>query len=285
MEPIAQTLIELGLTPTQTKVFLSLSMLDCATVRDISKTASIHRQEIYSIVDELCNLGLIERRIGLPNKYKAAPLDQALKILLDRKNNWMSRLKQTTAELIQTYQYRSNPKASLREEDYDFTLISGVERFGQALSEWIRNAYTIDQVIKFDSFSYQIAERLKASTFRYRDDAKIRMVTCARPEDLSRYTFENSEVRFVKFEFPVEIAIYNGTRGHLAIYSDRTNVFQTSVSALTSNNPCFVQMLQSYFDLLWKNAISCVRKAPKKSQTKEGSKPRAQKWEAQASIS
>ena len=41
-----------------------------------------------------------------------------------------------------------------------------------------------------------------------------------------------------------------------AIFSNRENPFQTEAAALTSNNPTYVQMLQNYFDILWRSGRS-----------------------------
>ena len=253
MDELIQSLTDLGLTALQARILLTLHKFDCASVKDVSKDAEIHRQEIYTVLIELQRLGLVERKIGLPNLYKAIPLGKTLEILLERKKCWMSEVQQTTAELIQKVNNESKLKANTTPADYDFTLVTGVERFSQALNDWIRNAQTIDEVIKFDSFSHQIGERLKVSTFVYREDVKVRLVTCTSPENVNLIGLKrkNLEIRFVPFETPVDIAVYNGNRGHLAIFSNRDNVFQTEVAALTSNNPCYVKMLQNYFDLLW----------------------------------
>ncbi len=269
MEEIAQTLTDLGLTEIQTKILLVLHRFNYAAVKDIAKSAGIHRQEIYPVLSELQKLGLVERKIGIPNQYRTFPLAQVLKILVERKANWMSELQKKTAGLILKANAEIETRACIKQEDYDFTLITGVERFSQALSDWIKNAHAIDEVIKFDRFSYQIGERLNTSTFRYREDVKIRIATCARPEDVHILELENinCEIRFVPFETPVDIAVYNGNRAHLAIFSDRDNVLQTEVAALTSNNPCYVKMLQNYFDVLWDSGK--IRKQKSTAKIKE----------------
>jgi sugar-specific transcriptional regulator TrmB len=267
LEEIAQTLTDLGLTAIQTKILLALHRFDYATVKDIAKTAGIHRQEIYPVLSELQKIGLVERRIGIPNQYKTIPLDRMLTVLLARKTNWMSELQKKTTELIQKAHVEMESRACAEQEDYDFTLITGVERFSQALCEWTKNAQTIDEVLIFDRFSYQIAERLITPNFRCKENVKIRIVTSARPEDVHLSGLEKTklEIRFAPFETPVEIAIYNGNRAHLAIFSSRDNILQTEVAALTSNNPCYVKMLQNYFEVLWRSGreLDITKKRPK----------------------
>lgn len=136
-------------------------------------------------------------------------------------------------------------------------------------------AQTIDEVIKLDRFSTQIGERLKTNNIKFREGVKVRLVTCVQPRNVPIAVKKNKmEVRYVPFETPVDIAIYNGNRAHLAIFSNRENILQTEVGALTSNHPCFVQMLQNYFDVLWKSAkteneVITKQKRPLKLITKK----------------
>ncbi len=272
MEEIAQTLTDLGLTEIQTKILLVLHRFNYAAVKDIAKSAGIHRQEIYPVLSELQKLGLVERRIGIPNQYKTIPLSQTLNILLERKTNWMADLQKKTTELVQKANIGVESRVQTEQEDYDFTLITGVERFSQALYDWAKNAQTIDDVLIFDRFSYQIGERLRTASFRYKENVKFRIVTSARPENVHVSEIENKnvEIRFTPFETPVEIAIYNGNRAHLAIFSDRDNVSQTEVAALTSNHPCYVKMLQNYFDVLWNSGkIRKIKSSAKRKRTKK----------------
>jgi sugar-specific transcriptional regulator TrmB len=267
MTEVTQTLTNLGLKRIQIKVLLALHKFDYATVKHIAKAAEIHRQQIYPVLKELQKLGLIERRIDIPNQYKAIQLSEALKILLQRQNNWVSEVQEKTMELIQKVNAELELRERVQREDYDFTLITGLERFSRALIDWMENAQTIDEVIKFDNFAYQIGDRLKVSTVRYREDVKVRLVTCTRPENVHMpLKDKNLEIRCAPFETPVDIAVYNGNRGHLAIFSNRESVLQTEVAALTSNHPCFVKMLQNYFDVLWNSAKIRNRGSGKKKR-------------------
>lgn len=270
MEELNQTLSDLGLTVMQTKVILALSKFEYAAVVDIAKAAGTHRQEIYPVLKELQKIGLVERRIGIPNMYNTIPIDQTLKILLERKANWMSELQKKTTKLIENRNSELKSRIGAKQEEYDFTLITGIERFGRALADWTNKAQTVDTVLILDPFSYQIRERLLPPDFRFRDNARVRIVTCAHPKDVDLSGLEKIklELRFSPFDMPVDIAIYNGNRAHLAIFSNR-DVMHTEVAALTSNHPSYVKMLQNYFDVLWNSA-----KIGKQKREAKKTKPR-----------
>jgi DNA-binding MarR family transcriptional regulator len=73
LEDLQQVFEELGLTPKQAVILLFLSKLDLASVKEISKSARVHRQEVYPALLELQKLGLVEKKIGLPQSIQGCP--------------------------------------------------------------------------------------------------------------------------------------------------------------------------------------------------------------------
>jgi sugar-specific transcriptional regulator TrmB len=78
----AEVLNGLGLTTLQAKTYLAIAILEKATVKTISKTAKIARQEIYRVTSELQEKGLIEKIIATPVEYRAIPVHDAINVLL-----------------------------------------------------------------------------------------------------------------------------------------------------------------------------------------------------------
>ena len=259
MEEIGQTLADLGLAPIQIKILLFLGKTDCATVKDISKSTGEYRQEIYPALLELQGLGLVEQIIGRPNQYKSLPVTELLRVLLNRKTNWMSEIERKTTALIENVETKSLKKEATKSE-YDFALITGMEKIAKAMAEWQNPAKTADYVIRYDQFDYQLGERI-APHLRYENNQNLRgrVVTCAGNVPFGT---KNAEVRFTSYGMPAEISIYDGKRALLWLFSDRTNIFSKNLAILTSDHPSFVKMLQDYFDMLWKNAKP--EKQPKK---------------------
>jgi sugar-specific transcriptional regulator TrmB len=251
MEEITNLLIELGLTQKQANVLIALSRSECPSVKEISVDVNVHRQEVYQILLELQEIGLVEKFIGVPNRYKTGPISETLNILLERKNKWMSEVQKKAEGLMSN----NISKTSERKKEFDFNLITGIERFGNALQNWFENANTIDEILVCDSFAFQIAAPLKVYETKFKDNVKYRMITSASPKDLETFGFmvnaKDVSLRFSSFPTPVDIAIFDGNRAHLCIFSNRQSPMKNEIAALSSNHPCFVQMMQNYFDLLW----------------------------------
>ena len=251
MQGVDQTLVDLGLTPIQAKILLCLCKLDYVTVKEISKSTSEHRQEIYPVVEELQRLGLVERRIGKPNQFRALPLTDSLQILLERKTNFMSDIQKKTMDLIKRVELQK-PKKESPLPEYDFALITGCEKIGKLLSNWQNPCKTADYVIRFDRFDYQLSERIMPFTrYERKEKMKARLVTCAGNKP---FGVGDAELRFTSFEMPAEITIFDRKRAFIWLLHDRTNVFKKNIAILTSNHPSFVKMLQDYFDMLWENS-------------------------------
>ena len=262
MEEVSQTMAELGLTPIEIKVLLFLCRTDYATVKDIAKSTEEYRQEIYPALQQLQKQGLIEKRIGVPNHYKALPLPELLRILLERKTNWLSEIQKKTTAQIKKAEIQA-PKKAATQPEYEFALITGYEKIGKLLSNWQNPCKTADYVIRFDHFDYQLSERITPHTrYERKEKMKARLVTC-----IGNIPFGtgDAELRFTSFEMPAEITIFDGKKALMWLLYDRTNVFKKDIAILTSNHPSFVKMLQDYFDMLWENSTAEKRQVKKAS--------------------
>jgi sugar-specific transcriptional regulator TrmB len=74
-------LMDLGLTCSQAKAYLALTVLKKAEAKKIARVSCIARQDIYRIMPELERIGLVEKLIATPVLYGAIPLyEGALKL-------------------------------------------------------------------------------------------------------------------------------------------------------------------------------------------------------------
>ena len=95
-------LTSLGLTILQARVYLALTHIEKATIKSIAKNANIARQDIYRLTNELQKIGIIEKIISTPAQYKAIPLEDGIKILLQRKNKENSEAQKKAIDMIMT---------------------------------------------------------------------------------------------------------------------------------------------------------------------------------------
>jgi len=75
METI-DTLIELGLTLNQARIYVALLHSEKpVTAKEISKITDITRQDVYRILPNLQKTGLLEKTITAPAMFKARGID------------------------------------------------------------------------------------------------------------------------------------------------------------------------------------------------------------------
>jgi sugar-specific transcriptional regulator TrmB len=251
MEDTVKAFSELGLTELEARILVALQKHNRTTAKDISVTLDVHRQQIYNALTDLQKKGLVTEQLGRPSQFKTAPLNQLFGILLERKSNWLSNMEKKTAEISKTFK-ESLPEYNVKAE-YTFDLITGTERVKSALHKWGKPSRTIDTTVKFDPLMLRIAEALDTRRIEYRKDLELRIVTDnTKYYSTFRQNFPKREVRVLKYPVPLELVIYDRKRAHLAVYPNRCVSASSEVAVLTSNHPCFVEMLQNCFDILWR---------------------------------
>lgn len=97
LDDSAKILSDFGLTPYEAKVYLAAVRLGLTSASRISKVTNIRREEVYRTLPKLENAGLIDRVLGRPVKVRALPMEDALTMLIKRKEEEAEREK---SELI-----------------------------------------------------------------------------------------------------------------------------------------------------------------------------------------
>jgi sugar-specific transcriptional regulator TrmB len=80
-----EALIELGLTKRQAKVYLALLRIGPSKAEAISTAASVHRPEVYRVVDRLQEIGLAKKHLSTPTIFSAVSINEAIKLMISRK--------------------------------------------------------------------------------------------------------------------------------------------------------------------------------------------------------
>ena len=115
-----ETLIQLGLTPNQSKLYLSLLRNGNSTGRTLSKETSFARQEVYRILEELHDRGLVEKSIATPTEFRAIKVQEAISILVLERTKKLEQTKERIQSLIDSY----SPIAEITpQNEYKFLLI------------------------------------------------------------------------------------------------------------------------------------------------------------------
>ncbi len=122
-EEYMQVLSELGLTYTQAKIYITLLCVGGATASDIYKHSNIARQDVYRILTELQEEGLVEKAIAKPAVFRPVPLKFAISILLQKKEHKISQLKKKAFQQLRNLEVDCIKTAPL-DSDPQFKILS-----------------------------------------------------------------------------------------------------------------------------------------------------------------
>lgn len=252
-----ETLTRLGLTHRQAKVYLALARSGNATVKTVSNVSEIPRQHIYQVVSTLQELGLVEKAITSPVKFKAIPVPDGLSILMERKSKEYNELQAKTIYMLK-HSTRNNAKATPKEEEPQFVIIparDSTDRYVRKLIEATQTSF--DGLISMNGLKgvYIYADFFKRALKR---GVKCRHIITI-PEGEKSVTgidpaFKkkpNFEIRYILTPTPASVTLYDKKEALVSTVS--TDPIEAP--GLWSSNPSFVGILNNYFEEMWIRAL------------------------------
>jgi sugar-specific transcriptional regulator TrmB len=98
-----EVLIGLGLTSRQSKIYLAIAGLEMATAKTISTVSGVRRENVYRIIPQLQEIGLIEKIIDTPIKFRAIEIKDAVLILLNQRIKQTDKLQKEAKIVIKNF--------------------------------------------------------------------------------------------------------------------------------------------------------------------------------------
>jgi sugar-specific transcriptional regulator TrmB len=129
-EKFGKLLLNLDLTPTQVKIYLSILRLGLSTVLDISKDTKINRSQIYFDTSILLERGFLELAAKRKRKFLAVQPNK-IKRIIEEKNEKLKNLESMLGEATNFYEENKKEK-----DNFEIRIFEGVEQ--------IKNAYKIE---------------------------------------------------------------------------------------------------------------------------------------------
>lgn len=122
LQAAVRTLTRLGLTSSQARVYLILIRLGASNAQTISNYSDIARSDVYRIMANLEKLGLVEKIISSPCKFKASSQD-AVSSLIKRRMEETSELQTLSKEILKHFG-DNNIRTVLEGNEFQFILMS-----------------------------------------------------------------------------------------------------------------------------------------------------------------
>ena len=249
-----QILKKLGLTGSQAKVYLALAKMGKANARKLWKTSKVARQDIYRILTELREIGILEKILEAPTEFKAVPLEDSIAILMERKAKALFSLQKDADELIQ--KFKENEQKSTHDEEAQYVLVPEREALTRRLKKAIEDSKkSIDVISSLKAFArtfFVLSEEIEKAL---KKGVKVRWIIDY-PEDANSLSEvlqtltknPNFELKTVTYTPNARLGIYDRREIFMAHFPTRIAL---ESPALWSTNLSFAEIVQSFFETIW----------------------------------
>lgn len=231
LERDAETLEEFGLTAYEAKVYLSAVGTGVATASEIAELADMRREEVYRTLPKLEERGLVEKILGRPFRVRALPLDDALNLLVERREAEASKKIQSLVDrkeiLLKDAEVYS--KMERTEDDLSrFALISEEDALAKRVESSIASAHqSIEIVDSFRGAFRFIMKNVSALRSARKRGVRVRVLTesppgdASIPEQLTKYLKNDLVKMKVSFGLPNSYMVFDNREAYLVTASGK----------------------------------------------------------------
>jgi len=257
-----------GLSGYQVRVLLALLQCGEGKASDIAQLSGVPRAKVYTVLDQLVNLGLADKRPGRPTYFKAKkPAEILERLRYNVEMEYKEKIKKIDSYgdrvvriLEEIYNPKSEPKELIR-----------VVKVGEASERETRLMFSeameeINIISKVFEYYPKVRDELISAVRRgvivrilllgknFLDERAVRVqeeIVGMIHKDLARV-----EIKFSKTTLPLRGAIvdpsYEYTSGKaIFVVEDPSTPLYLRDAAVTEN-PSLVAGMKKYFDLIWK---------------------------------
>ena len=259
-----RVLVNLGLTPKQAKVYLALAKFGPLRVAGISKNSQVARPDVYQTLDKLQQMGLVEKIIETPLRYKAIPLENGLSLLLEARTQQYEKVKAETEVLRVAAKAEKHVELD-QAESAQFVLVPegkpAVERIRQAI---INAQQTIDIVVSWKRIMQGLLDVFVDSLeVAWAKNVKVRcIVEKPQKNKTSEHLIEyfrdkpSNQMRFIPCQPDTVFGIYDKKEISIAVIP-KTELERSP--ALFSSNEALINLASDHFEVLWRSATESIQ--------------------------
>ena len=239
-----QLFYSLGLTPNETKVYLTLLDLGTAQAGQITEKSGVHRRNVYDAIDRLMEKGLISFVI-VNNKKLFSPVNPKRFIeLIDERKFELDSLKNDFQKILPELELRTTLK-----ERHDVRFFKGVEGLKTVFEDIVRTGQNyigygpgqqLEKILKH-YFKHFVNKRVKAKI-------KLKLIY----DEASKYKVKKnplSKLRYIPDQY--------SSRAALRIYGDKVALLLLSEEeplGIVIKNKSIADGYRKYFEVMWKAA-------------------------------
>jgi sugar-specific transcriptional regulator TrmB len=247
-EKLINDLVEFGLSEYEAKVYAILVTRGPMTASEISKLTKVPNSKIYDIMKKLKLRTIIEvSSVDGHKKFKAVEPVHAIKKVIEEKQEDVDMMKNKAEEILKNIKEKTVPF----EDKGGIWLSEGKKEFLEKASLMIKRAedyaYGITKEFsRIPDLDDQVAAAVKRGV-------KVKILGIGDFKDLNAerakwYSSKNVEIRTTKLGIQPRICLVDNKGVCIRIDNENNSEF------IWSDNPAMINLVKSYFDVLWGNA-------------------------------
>lgn len=227
-------LTKLGLTEAEAVIYQAVLKLKTCTVKQVAKESGFHRTNIYDVLEQLKEKGLVTYfQEGKAMKYSAANPSNFYELINEKK------------ELLDTFFPQLKKLYESSSQEIRVEVFKGTEGMKTAWRDMVRERKPIHAF----GVKGQLREKMPIFAEQFLRDLKhfkipYTAIYTQRSNDPSYYT----DIKYVSEEFSGPVATF--------IYGDTVNIniWEPSMVCILIHSKLVADMYKKHFDLLWKVA-------------------------------
>lgn len=247
-----RTLVDFGLSSAHAKTYLALLKKGTSSTTEVAKISGVARPDTYRAIAGLQELGLVEKLLTTPTKFKPLPVEEAIGILVARKTRESIALNERAKRLIKNV--KEKKKNILPFEESQFILVPKGETLTHKLEKMIENAQEIVSIVtpqrRMRPFIVNNLEALKNALKR---KVVIRAIIEKSSENKIPEVSELQKLRLFEIQYamiePSVVFLLVDNQEILLMTSAQAGYSESP--AVWSNNPGLIELAQGYFELTW----------------------------------
>jgi sugar-specific transcriptional regulator TrmB len=249
-----EDLTKLGLTPSQVKLYLTVLRIGQADGKAIARHSGVARQEVYRVIGELEEKGLIEKIITKPFEFRGVPIQDGLSSLLTQKAKEYELAKKKTISLIKRFQ----PKKEKIAPGYILKLIPKREALIRKLVNEFNIAQKSIDIITTVQMFMQATDFYAVINEVIKRKIKLRVITekpCNQQsflKSLKSLLESGLEIKYLLKNPEADIAIFDRKEAIITLCSAAS---LSDSTCMWTNHPSLLAIYQDHYDTVWRNSL------------------------------
>jgi len=231
---------------------------DFASASAISAFSNVARQDVYHLIDELQEIGLVEKEVSNPARFRAVPISDAISYLTKKRRERTNALFEESTALLAKFPEK-NSRTAIQGE-IQFVIVPKGEpllrRVEKALKTVDKKILVITPWRELTQWIFTLREWWQQTLDRgvkvrwitenppQKSDAKVEMI-----ENFARK--HNFSLRTVTLPIDIRLSVFDGKEVFMAT---QVNINAGESPALWTNSPTIIPLFEDYFKMKWNQA-------------------------------